>query len=117
MGFWRVRRSSGNSETDMKKEVLAEGVELYLGDCRDILPTLGRVDAVVTDPPYGIFKNVDGDGKMFGKDTIYSVDDTAAQWDVRPSKEILDLCTTLAANFVIWGGNYLAGYLGECRGP
>jgi site-specific DNA-methyltransferase (adenine-specific) len=27
---------------------------LALGDCRDILPTLGRVDAVVTDPPYGI---------------------------------------------------------------
>lgn len=26
---------------------------LYLGDCRDILPTLGKVDAVVTDPPYG----------------------------------------------------------------
>src|SRR5271166_4612315 len=27
---------------------------LYLGDCREILPTLGNVDAVVTDPPYGI---------------------------------------------------------------
>ena len=27
---------------------------LYLGDCRDVLPTLGNVDAVVTDPPYGI---------------------------------------------------------------
>ena len=27
---------------------------LYLGDCRDILPTLGKVDAVVTDPPYGV---------------------------------------------------------------
>ena len=27
---------------------------LYLGDCREILPTLERVDAVVTDPPYGI---------------------------------------------------------------
>ena len=27
---------------------------LYCGDCREILPTLGRVDAVVTDPPYGI---------------------------------------------------------------
>jgi site-specific DNA-methyltransferase (adenine-specific) len=26
---------------------------LYLGDCLEILPTLGRVDAVVTDPPYG----------------------------------------------------------------
>jgi DNA modification methylase len=27
---------------------------LYLGDCRDILPTLPRVDAVITDPPYGM---------------------------------------------------------------
>lgn len=27
---------------------------LYLGDCRKILPTLGKVDAVVTDPPYGV---------------------------------------------------------------
>lgn len=26
---------------------------LYLGDCREILPALGKVDAVVTDPPYG----------------------------------------------------------------
>jgi site-specific DNA-methyltransferase (adenine-specific) len=27
---------------------------LYQGDCLEILPTLGKVDAVVTDPPYGI---------------------------------------------------------------
>jgi len=26
---------------------------LYLGDCLDLLPTLARVDAVITDPPYG----------------------------------------------------------------
>jgi site-specific DNA-methyltransferase (adenine-specific) len=32
---------------------------LHLGDCRDILPTLGKVDAVVTDPPYGIGLNTD----------------------------------------------------------
>lgn len=38
----------------MRKETLAEGIDLYLGDCREILPTLGKVDAVVTDPPYGI---------------------------------------------------------------
>ncbi|MEN6296978.1 MAG: hypothetical protein ABFC92_03405 [Rectinema sp.] len=25
---------------------------LYLADCLEVLPTLGRVDAVVTDPPY-----------------------------------------------------------------
>ena len=29
---------------------------LYLGDCRDILPTLPKVDAVITDPPYGKVK-------------------------------------------------------------
>jgi len=33
-------------------EHLAEGVTLYLGDCREILPMLGRFDAVVTDPPF-----------------------------------------------------------------
>lgn len=27
---------------------------LYLGDCREILPTIRNIDAVVTDPPYGI---------------------------------------------------------------
>ena len=26
--------------------------ELWLGDCREILPTLPKVDAVITDPPY-----------------------------------------------------------------
>lgn len=45
-------------------EHLAEGVTLYLGDCRDIVPTLGKVSAVITDPPYefeatgaGIFRS------------------------------------------------------------
>lgn len=27
---------------------------LYLADCMEVLPTLERVDAVVTDPPYGL---------------------------------------------------------------
>lgn len=27
---------------------------LYHGDCLEILPTLPKVDAVITDPPYGI---------------------------------------------------------------
>jgi DNA modification methylase len=36
------------------KEDIAEGITLYLGDCREILPTLDNIDAVVTDPPYGV---------------------------------------------------------------
>lgn len=43
-----------------REEILAEGVRLILGDCREILPTLGKVDAVVTDPPYGIGFKYDG---------------------------------------------------------
>jgi hypothetical protein len=35
---------------------------LYLGDCLEILPTLGGIDAVVTDPPYGVgFAEWDGE--------------------------------------------------------
>jgi site-specific DNA-methyltransferase (adenine-specific)/modification methylase len=36
-----------------RREVIGD-CELLLGDCLEILPTLGPVDAVVTDPPYGI---------------------------------------------------------------
>ena len=36
-----------------RKEVIGNA-ELYLGDCMEILPTLPKVDAVITDPPYGI---------------------------------------------------------------
>ena len=35
-----------------RTEQLAEGVTCILGDCLEVLPTLGRFDAVVTDPPY-----------------------------------------------------------------
>lgn len=35
-------------------ERIGNWATLYQGDCRDILPTLGNVDAVITDPPYGL---------------------------------------------------------------
>lgn len=35
----------------MRKEVIGNAT-LYLGDCLEILPTLEKVDAVITDPPY-----------------------------------------------------------------
>ena len=37
----------------MRVETIGDAT-LYLGDCRDVLPTLGPVDAVVTDPPFGM---------------------------------------------------------------
>ncbi len=44
----------------MRIETIGNAV-LYLGDCRDILQTLPKVDAVITDPPY-VIKHVDGSG-------------------------------------------------------
>ena len=38
----------------IKADVTIGLARLLLGDCREILPTLGKVDAVITDPPYGI---------------------------------------------------------------
>ncbi|WP_437870888.1 DNA-methyltransferase [Methylorubrum extorquens] len=35
-------------------EHLAEGVTVYCGDARDIVPSLGQFEAIITDPPYGI---------------------------------------------------------------
>lgn len=33
-------------------EVLADGIELWLGDCLEVLPRLGGVDHIIGDPPY-----------------------------------------------------------------
>lgn len=38
--------------TYVRKEELAEGVVLYQGDMLAVLPTLGPVDHIISDPPY-----------------------------------------------------------------
>jgi DNA modification methylase len=82
---------------------------LYLGDCRDILPTLPKVDAVVTDPPYGI-----GADKAASKNngkwgwTFYGETD----WDnSRPPAEIFDAILAAGKDQIIWGGNYFTDLL------
>lgn len=43
------------------------GQRLILGDCRQVMPMLGKFDAVVTDPPYGIDGGSGGDARDYGK--------------------------------------------------
>jgi site-specific DNA-methyltransferase (adenine-specific)/modification methylase len=77
---------------------------LYLGDCRDILPTLPKVDAVITDPPYGI-----GADRGVGKVTKEGSDfrDAEAGWDsATPPKEDFDALLAISTEQIIWGGNY-----------
>jgi DNA modification methylase len=85
---------------------------LYLGDCREVLPTLGKVDAVVTDPPYGIgadkgaaIGGTDASGRYVRRPKQYE-----GGWDdERPA----DFTAIVAAGkvAVIWGGNYFADQL------
>jgi site-specific DNA-methyltransferase (adenine-specific) len=63
------------------REETIGNARLILGDCREILPTLGKVDAVITDPPYGV--NLTGKkyknrrGKTIKREKTYlSYDDT-----------------------------------------
>ena len=48
-----------------RKEIIGAAT-LYLGDCLDILPTLPKVDAVITDPPFGLGEKMQG-GTWGGK--------------------------------------------------
>ena len=80
---------------------------LYLGDCAEVLPTLGRVDAVVTDPPYGIGeaagKNKSRCNLAVAKD--YG-DDT---WDNEiVDNQVIDLIRQISDWQIIFGGNYYA---------
>lgn len=93
--------------TQFREEILAEGVRLILGDCREILPTLGKVDAVVTDPPYGINAARDRKSQKHGWR-----DYGAAGWDKeRPSTETISLIVGAAKHAIIWGGNYFTDAL------
>jgi site-specific DNA-methyltransferase (adenine-specific) len=55
----------------MVEPVIIGNATLYLGNCLDIMPTLGKIDAVVTDPPYlvskgGFASNLQLDGGFGG---------------------------------------------------
>lgn len=76
---------------------------LYLGDCREILAELPKVDAVVTDPPYGIGADL-GAGKSAKHWTAVTGE---ARWDAQPIT-FMDEVVAAGKSAVIWGGNYYA---------
>ena len=78
-------------------------IRLYCGDCLEIMPTLeaGSVDAVVTDPPYGInyeasrYQNASFSGVIAG--------DTK-EFDPLP-------LLSITKQLILWGGNNYANRL------
>lgn len=74
-----------------------DAVTIYHGDCREIVPQLGRFDLLLTDPPYGIGINKShrlSVSRGFGGETW---DDEAP--DITPLLPV-------ASKRIVWGGNY-----------
>jgi site-specific DNA-methyltransferase (adenine-specific) len=77
---------------------------LYLGDCLEVLPTLGRVDAVVTDPPYGVLSE---NGSAATRRQSGNKNDGVMAWDIAPSVNIIDRLRDLSTWQMFWGGCHL----------
>ncbi|MGB4979885.1 MAG: site-specific DNA-methyltransferase [Anaerolineae bacterium] len=87
-------------------------VTLIQGDCLVVLPTLGKVDAVVTDPPYGI-----GEGQKASRRTANAKPDarwrgriptdyTPGEWDNGTEQNRVDLAIAISKVAIVWGGNF-----------
>lgn len=86
-------------------------IQLHCCDCLDLLPTIpaGAVDAVVTDPPYGIDF---GNGGGFSAPHGWGPWREQVEWDKeRPSKEAFTAMLSMNLPTVFWGGNYFTDLL------
>jgi len=84
----------------MKHRVVTlQNATLYLGDCREILPSIEGIDAIVTDPPYGL-----GDAKWQNGPQWPLIAEGMA-WDQAPVAGLVDSLTRFT-QAIVWGGNY-----------
>jgi DNA modification methylase len=88
----------------VRKEQIGD-CTLYLGDCREVLPTLPKVDAVVTDPPYGIGESA---AKNSSRVSLAAPTDYGAdEWDSEPADPVVIAWMRANSRWqVIFGGNY-----------
>jgi site-specific DNA-methyltransferase (adenine-specific) len=82
-----------------------EGITIYHGDCREILPTLASVDLVLTDPPYGLGDKWNGGGGTSKSSWRFNPDE-AKEWDGDVSEGVPELGAL--GDAIVWGGNYYA---------
>jgi DNA modification methylase len=87
------------------------GIVIYNCDCREILPSLGPVDLVAMDPPYGIGENR---SRVMSRARpsprwrrAYARDYGEFNWDAAPiAQDLIDKTRGLGQEQMIFGGNY-----------
>ena len=82
-----------------------ESVTIFHGDCREIVPELGRFDLLLTDPPYGIerFKKGFGTTRFRG----HGCEKDGIPWDIAPDETTLQSMLSAADLSIVWGFNNL----------
>ena len=95
-----------------RKEVIGDQT-LYLGDCLEIMPHLDSVDAVVTDPPYGVLSQ---SGSAATRRSGGNTSNGVCSWDLPLSGDAVAQVLSAAPDAMIWGGCHMAlpatfGYL------
>jgi len=84
---------------------------LYLGDCRDVLPTLPKVDAVITDPPFGVGNFVQTTGRKMGRGENKG---QAVTWNASgPPPEVFVMLREISKHRIIWGANFFNCFEGK----
>ena len=94
----------GSQEGAMTPYYSKDGIVLYCGDNREILPELGRFDLLLTDPPFGHGER--WQGGTWGAAAMYK---DAMKWDQKtPSVDTINNCLLAAESSIVWGGNYFS---------
>ena len=89
------------SDVGIIREERIGDCRLILGDCMEVMPGLGLVDAVVTDPPYGLGAKMKG-GTWGAKEAFTGF----LKWDLDAKQEWVETIVALDVPAIIWGGNY-----------
>lgn len=87
------------------------GIVIYNCDCREILPTLPKVDLVLTDPPYGISHSCDYNAR--GRSVLAKCRDYP---NVHGDNEPFDPQPWIKFSCILWGANHYASKLPDSSG-
>lgn len=87
------------------EKVTIGGATLYLGDCMDILPTLPKVDAVITDPPYSDKTHDNAKSNAGGGSGVKTIDFQAIDFEF--VSKFLSECSRVCDSWVIANMDWL----------